>query len=640
MKVKKKSLLFGRRFSTSETVIPTARFFSLDARGAPYSTMRASTCVLPAPHRTSPHRRPTVGRARRARGARRVVVAASASSIENDGEKRKARLHVHVGAGKLAMGLVIPSLLESDVPTVVLQTTRAPWNGVRASAARQTRSFDESRLHMSVRHRNRPIPSARLIFDDESAVAFARVCALDHPESDDHGSETHTKSSHTNPVPVSNTFIISDDVENVWAPLLSAATSVSTAVGPALVDWLGKEVLLNALPDLRNVTNVTNTTNDHETFLPKVYCCENDHVTVRALAELLRGRAETVPVVVDKVCSALRVEGPEDEDPEEGASVRRSARRRWTAFVQTEPFPGMILPLTRSDARDPLLPFDAATNHGGVFKVARDAETAAFLHAKKLAQVNGVHTCLAFCALLASPIRDFDGAYAVRSLDDVRLRSLETTTQRLADGVWAWAVAESLAVVAAHDAAVVADAVAGVDETLGSLVDTSALSPEEARRFEDARCAYAARRVLADARESLARLSESAPDDTVGRVLNAGVMFRLEGRMRTTRDTVRRLRAKLETDVAMHGTRNGDAARRALGPVAASLVRASGFESVEALSNATDATYDAAAAVAAFVTVGAEANEAARNNAVTRPAWAAAEEARAENAETKNQTSP
>ena len=66
--------------------------------------------------------------------------------------------------------------------------------------------------------------------------------------------------------------------------------------------------------------------------------------------------------------------------------------------MQTEPFPGMILPLTRSDAHDPLLPFDAATNHGGVFKVARDAETAAFLHAKKLAQVNGVHTCLAFCA--------------------------------------------------------------------------------------------------------------------------------------------------------------------------------------------------------------------------------------------------
>ena len=534
------------------------------------------------------------------------------------------------------MGLVIPSLLESDVPTVVLQTTRAPWNGVRASAARQTRSFDESRLHMSVRHRNRPIPSARLIFDDESAVAFARVCALDLPESDDRGSETHTKSSHTNLVPVSNTFIISDDVENVWAPLLSAATSVSTAVGPALVDWLGKEVLLNALPER---TNVTNFNENERVVLPKVYCCENDHVTVRALAELLRGRAEIVPVVVDKVCSALRVEGPEDEDPEEGASVRRSARRRWTAFVQTEPFPGMILPLTRSDARDPLLPFDAATNHGEVFKVARDAETAAFLHAKKLAQVNGVHTCLAFCALLASPIRDFDGAYAVRSLDDVRLRSLETTTQRLADGVWAWAVAESLAVVAAHDAAVVADAVAGVDETLGSRVDTSALSPEEARRFEDARCAYAARRVLADARESLARLSESAPDDTVGRVLNAGVMFRLEGRMRTTRDTVRRLRAKLETDVAMHGTRNGDAARRALGPVAASLVRASGFESVEALSNAADATYDAAAAVAAFVTVGAEANEAARNNAVTRPAWAAAEEARAENAETKNQTS-
>ena len=213
MRVQKNLFCLVRRFSKSETVIPTARFFA--RREAP-RTHHARFDVRPP--RASPHRRPTVGRSRRARGARRVVVAASASSVDDDGEKRKARLHVHVGAGKLAMGLVIPSLLESDVPTVVLQTTRAPWNDVRASAARQTRSFDESRLHTSVRHRNRPVPSARLIFDDASAVAFARVRALDR-ESDDRGSETletletldsrvSSSSSHTN-LPVSNTFIIS-----------------------------------------------------------------------------------------------------------------------------------------------------------------------------------------------------------------------------------------------------------------------------------------------------------------------------------------------------------------------------------------------------------------------------------------------
>lgn len=520
---------------------------------------------------------------------------------------------MHVGAGKLAMGLVIPSLLESDVPTVVLQTTRAPWNGVRASAARQTRSFDESRLHMSVQHRNKPIQSARLIFDDASAVAFASRL-------DDASSLNQ------------NTFIISDDLENVWAPTLRAATSVSTAVGPALVDWLGKDVLMRALPDATSNAVETNVSK-HEpcshdddrapSFFPKVYCCENDHDAVRALATLLEGRAEVVPVVVDKVCSSLHVEGPEDEDPEEGASLRLAARRRWTAFVSTEPFPGMILPLSGCDANDPLLPFDARKNHGDAFRVARDDKVATFLHAKKLSQVNGVHTCLAFVSLLASPIRDFHGAYAVESLNDVRLKSLEFLTQSLADSIWTWAVAESLAVVAAHDADVAADAVAHPHlKSPERGIDITKLSPKELRQFEDARYNYAARRVLRDARESLGRLSGSAPDDSVGRVLNAGVMLRLEGRMRTTRDAIRALKQKIESDVAMHGTRNGDVARRALGPVAASLVRESGFGDVDALCEATDATYAAAASVAAFVTAGAEANEAARNNAVTRPAWA------------------
>ena len=376
------------------------------------------------------------------------------------------------------MGLVIPSLLESDVPTVVLQTTRAPWNGVRASAARQTRSFDESRLHMSVQHRNKPIQSARLIFDDASAVAFASRL-------DDASSLNQ------------NTFIISDDLENVWAPTLRAATSVSTAVGPALVDWLGKDVLMRALPDATSNAVETNVSK-HEpcshdddrapSFVPKVYCCENDHDAVRALATLLEGRAEVVPVVVDKVCSSLRVEGPEDEDPEEGASLRASARRRWTAFVSTEPFPGMILPLSGCDANDPLLPFDARKNHGDAFRVARDDKVATFLHAKKLSQVNGVHTCLAFVSLLASPIRDFHGAYAVESLNDVRLKSLEFLTQSLADSIWTWAVAESLAVVAAHDADVAADAVAHPHlKSPERGIDITKLSPKELRQFEDAR---------------------------------------------------------------------------------------------------------------------------------------------------------
>ena len=135
-------------------------------------------------------------------------------------------------------------LLESDVPTVALQTTRRVLNGVRATPrGRRVRSTSR-RLHTSVRHRNRPIPSRRTSTTRPPSLR-ARVRALDR-ESDDRGSRlselsrlstrVSSSSSHTN-LPVSNTFIISDDVENVWAPLLSAAAASPPRSAPR--SWTG-----------------------------------------------------------------------------------------------------------------------------------------------------------------------------------------------------------------------------------------------------------------------------------------------------------------------------------------------------------------------------------------------------------------
>ena len=289
-------------------------------RAAPTLPVRTASC----PPRVVGHRRPT-----RVRSSRRTVRATAGTSGDKraaetsdalydkeDDDKQfipvqqKPPLHVHVGAGKLAMGLVIPSLLESKVPLVVLQTTRAPFDKVRASAKRETHAFDESRLHLQVKHRNRAMNSLRLFFKDENAVEFA------------------TERSTLKHQAPENTFIISDDMQDVWVPLLMSATSISTAVGPALVDWLGTE-LLSKLPSIDDV--------DDESKLPKIFCCENDHGTVAELSALLKSKANVVPCVVDKVCSSLTIEGPEEEEEEEGRQKKLN-RRRWTACVATGTF--------------------------------------------------------------------------------------------------------------------------------------------------------------------------------------------------------------------------------------------------------------------------------------------------------------
>jgi hypothetical protein len=517
----------------------------------------------------------------------------------------KPPLHVHVGAGKLAMGLVIPSLLESNVPLVVLQTARAPWDAVRSSAVQEnalkgTDHDVESRLHFTVEHRHKPLRSMRLIFADDDARGFAR----EKPD----------------PSEPSKTFILSDDFENVWMPLLRNATSVSTAVGPALVDWLGAD-LLSKLPSAERGEDGS------RSELPKVYCCENDHEAVDALATSLRGKAHVVPCVVDKVCSKLRVEGPEDEDPEDGFSAKyaksatraSSAKRRWTAEVHTEAYPGMILPLDPvPDTSDPYFPFDAVKNHQSVLRLCRNRATASFLRRKKLAQVNGVHTCLAFASLRDAPLRNFEGKYSVESLSDVHLRSLESVSQTLSDEVWTWAVAESLAVVFDHDAELITEALA--PDLKPAAPNLSNLSNQATRPIEPlletiddfVRREYAGRSILRDARDSLARLSSSARSDTVGRVLNAGVIVRLEGRMKVTRDVVREGARASERDPEWIRTN----------PIVSTILSESGFDSVRDLSNAVDEVYEACAAVGGFVVKGAEERERLRKNAVSRPSWA------------------
>ena len=159
---------------------------------------------------------------------------------------------------------------------------------------------------------------------------------------------------------------------------------------------------------------------------------------------------------------------------------------------------------------------------------------AEFLHQKKLVQVNGTHTALAFTTLCEAAIKDFEGNLAV-DLHELPLRPVEDMSATHAEQMWKWVVCEALELLLDH----------GLDVAKRAY----GVNAEEA---EDGGDAALVTLILNDARVALDRLSSSAKQDTVGRVLNAGVMLRLEGRLKTVND-------KLQREIAGGGANMQDA---------------------------------------------------------------------------------
>jgi hypothetical protein len=142
----------------------------------------------------------------------------------------------------------------------------------------------------------------------------------------------------------------------------------------------------------------------------------------------------------------------------------------------------MILPLAPTARDDPLLPF--AANGGdnknrrgddlsGPLRLVSDEACAAFLHDKKLTQVNGTHTALAFVALAEAPLATYAGELAIdapRDLASMPLRSLAGMSERHARALWLWCVAEALELLLDHGADVAKRALGDL-ETDAELID-------------------------------------------------------------------------------------------------------------------------------------------------------------------------
>lgn len=78
--------------------------------------------------------------------------------------------------------------------------------------------------------------------------------------------------------------------------LIKKATSFSTSIGPKVSD-----VIAPRLVNGRDKVPLE--------MRPKLFACENDHNAVENLKELLKGRIEVIPCIVDRICSDRVVEG-------------------------------------------------------------------------------------------------------------------------------------------------------------------------------------------------------------------------------------------------------------------------------------------------------------------------------------------
>ncbi|KAG5175263.1 mannitol 1-phosphate dehydrogenase [Tribonema minus] len=165
-----------------------------------------------------------------------------------------SKYHVHLGAGRLGLGLVIPALSRGAAPFAILQRPSGAWKALTASGA------DATRIRVN---------------GDETVIEFALLVNGSRPEAALGGA-----------LPV---FAVTDDPV-ILAALIARATSYSTSLGPGLADTVLP--LLGGLPADAAAEQ-----------RPALYACENDHAAVHSLAQELEGRVDVVDCMVDRICT-------------------------------------------------------------------------------------------------------------------------------------------------------------------------------------------------------------------------------------------------------------------------------------------------------------------------------------------------
>ena len=263
------------------------------------------------------------------------------------------------------------------------------------------------------------------------------------------------------------------DVDTL-APLMSSATSFSSALGPAV--GILADHLVN-LPDCEDENR------------PVLYACENDHSTVEKLQFSLRTKIEAVPCMVDRICVDLQI-------TEDGRFVE----------VTAEGHEGSIVVLHQPEGSDGDGPLA-----GEMVQNPENDVDSAYLYRKKLLTVNGMHTVIAFRTLAsyAATQRNFQPPEKCPAMP---LLSDENITEEQREEIWSWGVAQLLVLMWEHG--------------------TTTMKRVHAKETDEELVEF----LLSSLRDTLDRFFSI--EDSTARVLGGGVSLRYEGRLLPTFETV------------------------------------------------------------------------------------------------------
>eukprot|EP01134_Creolimax_fragrantissima_P006205 CFRG6205T1 len=434
-------------------------------------------------------------------------------------------IHVHVGAGRLGLGLVIPALCADKAQTLfVLQSPSSAWDALK------------SKMQYKV----------PFYVNGEVSDVFTIITTS-------HGLRVAKKQLKQNKeAGIGGRYLVISKDKQLIGGIVRSATSFSCSIGAKGL----QSVVVNMLKAGGLLKKPTATVVEEEKEedeldpntgnLPHLYACENDHAAVEELAEVVKSAVQVYPVLVDRICTDRRIteegvyidteeysgelvvmvpEGEDDGDDDEGSF----------SAEETEAY----LPSSRGDLDkdydsdddedDVLNPGEQPSPWGAAENAIMPGDSAVsrFLHRRKILGVNGLHTTLGFMTLCAEE-PDRIGLPE----GDYRLLTWDTASEAQQKAIWAFCVARICILLREFPMKDMYRALveSGDIEMEGFVEDEAEIDDEAIEQVLNALIEY----------NTIALERTTTIEDTTGRVLGGGVVNRYNGRLKNVQRFVRK----------------------------------------------------------------------------------------------------